>query len=76
MQKKLESAHKKISKLKVPKEAKRRGLKQFELSDRACRKAHQKTLTKTAKKLREAIADHGDLPIAATIEALAKELDG
>ena len=75
LQKRLESAHKKISRLKVPKEAKRRGLKQFELSDKTCREAHEKTLKKTAKKLRGLIEGHEALPIAKTIEAFADELD-
>ncbi|MDJ0975876.1 MAG: hypothetical protein QNJ98_15555 [Planctomycetota bacterium] len=76
LQKKLEKAKKKIDKLDVPKEAKKRGLKAFSLDDPACRKAHAKTLAKAAERLRKAIAEHADLPIAKTIEAYAKRLEG
>ena len=48
----------------------------FSLDDPACREAHAKTLAKTAERLRKAIEDHADLPIAKTIEAYAKRLDG
>lgn len=74
--KKLEKAKKKIDKLDVPKEAKRRGLKLFSIDDPDCRKAHAKSLARTAAKLRKATAEHPDLPIAKAIEAYAKRLDG
>lgn len=76
LQKTLEKTKRKIAKLKLPKEAKRKGLKAFSLDDPLCRKEHAKTLAKSAKKLREAIEGHEALPIAKTIATYAKRLDG
>lgn len=75
LQKVLEKTQRKIDKLKVPKEAKRRGLKQFDPSDAQCRAAHKKTLERSAAKLREALEGHEDLPIAKTVRAYADVLD-
>ena len=76
IQKLLEKTKRKIERLKVPKDAKRRGVTIFDPSDSACRAEHAKTLDRAAKKLRDATADHPDLPIATTANAYAKLLAG
>ena len=64
----------KLAKLKVPKAAKRRGIKVFDLDDAACRSEHTSTLKKAAKKLRETAAAHPGLAISKTAEAYAARM--
>ena len=75
IEKLLAKTKRKVEKLKVPKEAKRRGIKIFDLADKDCRAAHAKTLSRAAKKLRDAIASQPALPIAKTVAAYATQLD-
>ena len=67
----LEKAHtkvwKSVRKLKVPKEAKRRGLEEFDPGDAQCRAAQGKALKKAADKLRKALDGSDDLPFAVTV---------
>ena len=75
LQKTFEKTKRKIEKLKLPKAAKRRGLEVFDPDDKDCREAHTKSLERAAKKLREAVAGHEELPIANALLAYAKRLD-
>lgn len=75
----LERAHakvwKSIHKLRVPKEAQRRGIEEFDPGNPECRAAQPKALKKAVEKLQKALEGNEDLAFAETVRQSIKLLD-